>query len=158
MNTYRLQLLHRETGTESIRTLDAESEHQAVVHASDDQHVVGRVVLLGPDGAPPAAAVASESQPTKSSVIDAIDPLRRPLKHLRVGGILLIVAGILVTFAGFVQSTAVRDMHNIGLLNQQLVTVITGCGLGVAGIVAFAIGEAAQVICNVIAGVQDLNR
>lgn len=54
MNRYSMQLINRETGVETQRIVEAESESEAVAVASDEANVVGRIVFLGAIKAEPA--------------------------------------------------------------------------------------------------------
>lgn len=173
MPKYEVHLFHRESGKETARIVEAPTEREAMLSTGDDQHVVGRVALKGPTDAEleadlamrraAEAAAKAESErigrakQAKRPAIDRITPLRRPLRSMRMFSFVLCLLGGLTTLGALAMNTTNGGVHNVGLLNQQTSFVMIGCVMALAGFISLAIGEAAGVVCNVLAGIHDIS-
>jgi predicted phage tail protein len=63
-----------------------------------------------------------------------------------VGGVICIVIGVVVLIIAFGMDTTVRDVHNIGLLNRQLMLFILGAVLLLIG---FILDAANSIVINI---------
>lgn len=78
--------------------------------------------------------------PNEVVVAPTVKPKRRATFGLGLLGLILVTLGLLFVVYGFIMPTTApgTSMHNIGMLNDQLVTVIVGCGTAVSGWMLFA--------------------
>lgn len=66
-------------------------------------------------------------------------------------GWLITVVGIITTLYAFNMDTTYRDTHNLGLLNDRLVTTITGSIIGASGVILIGLGVVGAAIVKAVA-------
>lgn len=109
------QCVNRETGVESIETVEAGTEQYARVRLSEQGFLVRSMTDI-------------EEPPTEANGTG-----------LLVWGMIVMIAGIGVMLFGVAMDTSLDGTQNLGLLLDRMACVVIGCTLFLAGIGIFLV-------------------
>jgi hypothetical protein len=152
MKRFDLLTLDRKTGTETPERVVAADERAAFAMIAERGRVVAKVVHVEDLGkptpgvpTPPPPPSARPRPPAARAVIPRGDML-----GMTVAAWLLIAAGVGTVLFGLGTNTTTLSgldrVHNVGLLNDRLVTVIIGSAMFISGVL---IGSARAVVAAV---------
>lgn len=136
MPEFDVKRISKADGAESILRVVAADEADAQRVAMDDLYLIGDATRV------------PEKQTTRPGPGGS-------LRAMRIAGVLLVIVGALFVVGAMGMSTATetdsgRSIHNIGLIQQQTVSLALGLCMALAGWLTFVLAECVEVVCRVI--------
>lgn len=152
MTRWELLCVHRESGEESRITVLAEDEKAAFAEAARRGLVVAKVVFRShvPEISTEQVDEVLETKPNVKLIggVFSDASYATPPAMIATGRVLMGCGFALVVYGFVMDTTAGNDVHNIGLLNRQVICVIAGSGCFVAGTLLRCTGQVIQTIQN----------